>query len=509
MSAVDNTRIIKNTILLYFRMFFTMGISLYTSRIVLGALGIEDFGIYNVVGGVVAVFGFINVAMSSSTARFLTFELGRNDAIRLKKVFSISLILHLFIALLVALFAELLGEWFLETQMQIPVSRLQAAKWVFHCSVFATCCSIVVVPYMAAIVAHEKFGTFAYLTILDVVLKLLIVYFLLCFSFDKLKMYALLLLVAQLIVQGGYVIYGYHKFHEARGLWVWERQLFKEMSGFAGWSLFGDLSFIAFTQGINILLNIFFGPVVNAARGIAVQVQSAVNSFSTNFQTALNPQITKTYAAGDINQMHKLIYASSKYSFFLLFFLSLPILIETPQIIFWWLNKVPEHTVNFVRIILCITLIDGIANPLIISAKATGKIRLYQMVVGSLLLLILPFSYLALKLNVNAEGVFIVHFIIALLAQIARIWILKSLIYLSVRDYFHQVVMRIVSVAFAACLLPCFLSYYLPSGSFYTLMICATSLFSCAFVIYFIGLGSAERLFVNQKIQAVTNKMKR
>ena len=321
----NNKRIAKNTLLLYFRMLVTMAVSLYTSRVVLNILGVEDFGIYNVVGGIVAMFGFINGSMTSATQRYLTFELGQNNRTQLTKVFSTSLSIHAIISFLIIVLAETVGLWFLWNKMQIPADRMNAAFWVFQCSVAASVIMIMSVPYNAAIIAHERMSAFAYISIIEVSLKLLIVCFLRYFHTDKLILYAALIVIVQLVIRLCYSWYCNRHFKETKYRWIWDKTLFCEMTGFAGWNLFGNLAAITFTQGLNLLLNMFFGPVVNAARGIAVQAQTAIGQFSSNFQTALNPQITKSYATGDMEYMHGLIFRSAKFSFFLLLLLSLPV----------------------------------------------------------------------------------------------------------------------------------------------------------------------------------------
>ena len=310
-TSANNKRIAKNTLLLYIRMLFLMAVSLYTSRVVLQALGVEDFGIYNVVGGVVAMFGFLNAAMSSSTQRYLTFELGRGDMSRLRTVFCTSVNIHALISLVIVLLAETIGLWFFYQKMIIPEERLNAAMWVYQFSVLSSVVMVMNVPYNASIVAHERMSAFAYISILEVLLKLLIVFLLQVVCWDRLAFYAFLVFLVQLGIRFIYGIYCRKHFKETAFRWLWDKVMFREMLSFAGWNLWGNCAGVAFTQGINLLLNMFFGPVVNAARGIAVQVQSAVQQFSLNFQTAVNPQITKSYAVQDYGYMHSLIFRSS------------------------------------------------------------------------------------------------------------------------------------------------------------------------------------------------------
>lgn len=507
-SQQNNKRIAKNTLLLYFRMLFMMAVSLYTSRVVLATLGVEDFGIYNVVGGVVAMFGFLNSAMSSSTQRYLTFELGKGDFSQLQKVFTTSITIHALISLLIVILAETVGLWFLYYKMTIPSERMDAAMWVYQMSVLATVVMFMSVPYNATIIAHEKMGAFAYISVLEVVLKLAIVFLLQIGNFDKLKMYAVLIFVVQLSIRLIYGNYCGKHFNESKVKKIYDKKLLREMVGFAGWSLWGHCAVIAYTQGLNIILNIFFGPVVNAARGVAVQVQNAINQFSFNFQMALNPQITKSYAVGNYAYMHSLIYKSSKFTFFLLLMLSLPIILETNMILSLWLKEVPNYTVPFLRLMLCITIIDAVANPLMISAQATGKVKLYQSVVGGILLAILPISYMVLKLGGNPTSVFIVHLCICIVAFGIRLFIIRSMIHISLRDYMVNVIMRCVVVTGMSIFLPICLHVSLEQNTTSFLIIIIVSIFCVGISAYSVGLKTSERKFVRQKAIAFYSKVK-
>lgn len=503
----NNKRIAKNTLLLYFRMLFMMAVALFTSRVVLNTLGVEDYGIYNVVGGVVAMFGFINGSMSSATQRYITFALGKGDKDRLSTVFSTTLQIHTLIAGIIVLLGETVGLWFLYNKMQIPADRMDAAFWVLQCSIVSTVVMILSVPYNADIVAHEKMSAFAYISILEVVLKLVVVYLLVIFSFDKLILYAFLILAIQILIRFCYSSYCNRHFEETRYKHVWDKALFKEMTGFAGWSLFGNLAGVLFGQGLNMLLNVFFGPVVNAARAVAVQVQNAIQGFVGNFQMALNPQITKTYAKGELGDMHKLMYRSARFSFFLLFFLSLPVLLETNFILTIWLKTVPENTVIFLRIIICTSLIYTLANPLIIANQATGKVRKYQAVCGSILLLILPISYVCLLLGCPAYVVFIVHFLMESVAQLARMIMLRQLIGIRLRDYFQNIYLKVLMVVAASIILPS-LAYFNMSDDFYRFfVVCALCVVSVSASAYTLGLSSNERVFVKTKVMTVIHKV--
>lgn len=494
-----NKRIAKNTLVLYVRMLFTMGISLFTSRVILQTLGVEDYGISSVVGGVISMFTFINAAMVSSTQRYLNFELVRGDANQLRSVFSTSLQIHALIALAIIVLSETVGLWFLNEKLVIPEARMTAAMWVYQCSILSCAVSIMSTPYNAVIVAHEKMSAFAYISILDVSLKLLVVYLLVVLPFDKLIILAILNLLVQLFIRYIYTIYCHRHFPESYFQFWFNKTLFKEMFGFAGWSFWGNLAAILYTQGLNMMLNIFFGPIVNAARGIAVQVQSAVQQFVGGFQTALNPQITKNYASNNLPQMHSLMFRSARFSFLLLFFLSLPVLMETNFILTLWLKTVPDDAVIFTQIMICISLIYTTANPCIIANQATGKVKIYQMVVGGILLLILPISYVVLKLGAPAYSVFIVHFCIESLAQFSRMYMLRKLIHLPLWQYMKNIYIPIISTVVIAIILPLVVRMQVAEGWLRFLAVGFTCVLSVGASSYFIGFTKQERVFFLDK----------
>ena len=494
-----NKRIAKNTLVLYVRMLFTMGISLFTSRVILQTLGVEDYGISSVVGGVISMFTFINAAMVSSTQRYLNFELVRGDANQLRSVFSTSLQIHALIALAIIVLSETVGLWFLNEKLVIPDARMTAAMWVYQCSILSCAVSIMSTPYNAVIVAHEKMSAFAYISILDVSLKLLVVYLLVVLPFDKLIILAILNLLVQLFIRYIYTLYCHRHFPESYFQFRFNKTLFKEMFGFAGWSFWGNLAAILYTQGLNMMLNIFFGPIVNAARGIAVQVQSAVQQFVGGFQTALNPQITKNYASNNLPQMHSLMFRSARFSFLLLFFLSLPVLMETNFILTLWLKTVPDDAVIFTQIMICISLIYTTANPCVIANQATGKVKIYQMVVGGILLLILPISYVVLKLGAPAYSVFIVHFCIESLAQFSRMYMLRKLIHLPLWQYMKNIYIPIVSTVAIAIILPLVVRMQVAEGWLRFLAVGFTCVLSVGASSYFIGFTKQERVFFLDK----------
>lgn len=505
--SVNNKRIAKNTLMLYIRMLFTMGVSLFTSRVILQTLGIEDYGIYSVVGGIITMFAFINGGMISATQRFLTFEIGKGNLSQLKKVFSTSLQIHALIAFVIVLLGETVGLWFLYEKMVIPSERLLAALWVYQCSIIACVINIMSVPYNADIIAHEKMSAFAYISIVEVILKLAIVYMLYVTPWDKLITYSIFILIVQLIIRCIYAHYCNKHFEESHYCHQIDKSLFKEMFAFAGWSFWGNLAGVLYTQGLNMMLNIFFGPIVNAARGIAVQVQAAVQQFVGNFQVALNPQITKNYATGELVQMHILMFRSARFSFFLLFLLTLPILLETNYILTLWLETVPNDAVVFTRWMIGISLIYTIANPCVVANQATGKVKVYQAVVGGILLLILPISYIVLKLGAPAYSVYIVHFCVEMVAQFARMYMLRKLIKLPLFAYLRNIYLPVIVVVIVSSILPFYLYLQLTESFVTFIIVSVISVFSVGITTLILGFTKDERNFLyRMTIQKFINR---
>ena len=503
----DNARLAKNTMFLYFRMIFIMAVTLYTSRVVLRVLGVEDFGIFNVVAGVVAMFGFLNSSMSATTQRFISFSLGRGDD-NLNKVFSTCVLTHALIALGVLVLVESVGLWFLYNKMIIPEVRMDAAFWVFQFSALSTVVTVMSIPFNADIIAHEKMSAFAYISIVEVCLKLLIVFLLDVGNIDKLVLYGFLLLLVQCGIFLTYMGYCLRHFKESRFRFVYEKKLFSEVFSFAGWNLWGYLASILYTQGLNILLNVFFGPVVNAARGLANQVDGAIRLFASNFQMAINPQIVKTYAAKDLESMHKLVFRSSKFSFFLLLALSLPVMIEAPMILRLWLSTVPDWTVLFLRLMLVVVIVDSVANPLMTSAAATGRIKLYQSVLGGIQLLIVPVAYVVLRMGGEPNSVFVVHICICLIAFAVRLFIVRGMIGLSIKKYLMEVCVKSGVVTVVATVLPLTLYFSMTNSLLSAIVVVFVSLGSVAVSAYAIGLTKSERVFVSDKIGQILAKFK-
>ena len=417
----NNKRIAKNTLLLYFRMLFLMVISLFTSRITLQTLGVDNFGIYNVVGGIVAMFSIMSGSLSNAISRYITFELGKGDKKILKKVFSTAVNVQIFMAVIIAVLIEIGGVWFLNYKMNIPDGRMVAANWVLQFSIISFAVNLISIPYNAAIIAHEKMSAFAYISIYEAVMKLVVVYLIVISPFDKLIVYSFLILLISLSLRLIYGVYCKRKFEECSYMFILDKPLLKKMTGFAGWNFFGAGSFLLMTQGVNMLLNMFFGVALNAARGIATQVENVVNQFTTNFGTAINPQITKSYAKGDYAYMHKLVFAGSKYSFFLVVVLCVPIILEANQILHLWLGLVPEYAVVFLRLTLMISMLSVVSNTLVTSMMATGDIKKYQIIVGGLGMIIFPVVYILYKLGFSPQWSYYIQLIIFVFQLICRL----------------------------------------------------------------------------------------
>lgn len=499
-------QIAKNTLMLYIRMLLIMGVTLYTSRVVLRVLGIEDFGIYNVVGGIVVMFGFLNSAMSSGTQRFLSYELGKRNYIELQKTFQIALNIHIGIAFIIFLLAETVGLWFLLTKMTIPIDRIHAAIWVYQFSIFSFLVTVIQVPYNATIIAHECMNVYAYVSVLEVILKLCVVFALEWANYDKLKLYAFLLFVVSFCIALIYRIYCRIQFTECRFALVWDRERYSTLLSYAGWNLFGNVASVGFNQGVNVLLNIFFGPIVNAARGIAYQVNAAILSFVSNFQLALNPGIVKLYASGEVQYMFSLVSQGSKYSFMLLSMLAIPILLETKYVLNLWLGMVPPYVVSFCQLIIINALIDSFSGSLMIAAQATGKIKKYQSIVGSILLLNVPISYVCLKIGLSPESTIYTSIFLSIVAFGTRLFILHGLLDFKIMPYLFNVVLLSIVTMFVAILFPLGVILYTPASLSRFILVLFLSLLSSCLSIYVIGMKSKEKLFIKSHIASIFHK---
>lgn len=494
-SSDNNKRIAKNTLYLYIRMFVMMAVGLYTSRLVLKVLGVTDYGVYNIVGGVVAFLSFMNGALVNATQRFMNYALGKNDDGKFREVFCMSLNMYAVWGLVAMLLAETLGVWFVNTQLNIPADRMVAANWVFQFSVLAFVANLLRTPYHSAVLAHERMDFFARVSVVEALLKLLIVYMLLAISFDKLILYSCLYTIVILLMNGCYYVYCRHHFPSTRYVFMWDRKMFKEFSSFSFLSLLGNLAGVVVQQGINIILNMFYGVTVNAAAGLANQVSAQVYGFVTNFQTAFQPQIVKSFAANKYGEFHSLICHSAKFSYFLLFLIAFPLLLTTTPVFKLWLTDVPQYAVEFSQMILVFQLVDVVSTPLWMATQAQGDIKKYQIVVSALLVLSLPLGYLALRLGCPPYFVWGARILVSVFSLGYRLLFLRQKVNLKIRRFVFDVIWPIVLVTLLALPVPLFVKYSVNGEvlNFVCVLVC------CELValplIALIGLSTSERNF--------------
>ena len=478
-----------------------MAVSLYTSRVILSVLGVSDFGIYTVVGGVVFLFTFISGSMAGATQRFLAFELGGGNRLRLKQVLNSSIIIHVLLALLILVLAETIGFWLFAEYINIPQERMQAASYVYHFSVGTFFVTIISVPYKALIIAHEDMGVFAWIGVLETLLKLLVVYLLFFVTWDKLISYSFFIFLIAFFVLLIQFAYCRKCYDECRFKLIYNHILYKKLLSFSAWSILGNLSSVLSTQGINILLNLFFGPLVNSARGIAFQVDGAINSFVNSFQMAVNPQIVKSFASDDKKYMMQLIVYSSKYSFFLLLLLSLPVLLETDYILSIWLKEVPPHSAVFLRLVILNSLIASLSGPLVAAVLAVGKIKWYQIVIGGFSLLTLPESYILLKWDCPVYIPFVVIIVNSVFALSFRIELLHRMINLSRLVFIKKVLLIVLLVSVLAVIMPLLVHLNMKEGWMRFLNVLGFSVLSTCLAVYFVGLSYFERDTLKNKIR--------
>ena len=481
----NNKRIAKNTAMLYVRMLFIIAVSLYTSRIILQALGVEDYGTYNAVGGVVAMFSIISGSLSAAISRYLTYEIGIGNKQKLNIIFCTSVNIQIVMSLIVMVIAEVVGVWF-----------LNSANWVLQCSIITFMVNLISVPYNSLIIAHEKMSAFAYISILEVILKLVICYLLCLFPGDKLILWSVLLMSVSLIMRIVYGYYSKHHFKEAHYRFILDKVLLKDMSRFIGWAFFGNGVVVLKDQGSSILLNIYCGPVVNAAQGIAMQVNAAVYGFVNNFLMAVNPQITKSYSSGEISSMHSLILRSEKFAFFILLLIFFPLIANIDYVVGLWLTEVPKYTSTFIVLILLYSLLDCFSNPLLTGVLAEGNIKLYEICLTIIYLVNILASFLFLRSGFAPEWVFILNIIFKAFVICALLWQSHLKYDFQIRKFFSQVLLRSFAV-FILCLL---FSYFINiqfSTPFLNFILSAIVIFIfTGLTIYFIGLNKAESTFV-------------
>lgn len=470
-----------------------MLVSLYTSRVILNALGVNDYGIYNVVGGFVALSSIVTGSLSAACSRFITFSLGRDNKEEQNKIFSMSMMIMMGLSFLIMIVVEIVGIWFLTEKLNIPAERLEAAHWVFQCSVVSFVINLLSMPYNACIIAHEKMSVFAYITILDAAFKLGIAWGLLITPFDKLITYAILFLFISIIIRFVYTIYCKRHFEECHIVMVYDKRLASEMFSFAGWSFVGCSAQVLLTQGVNIITNLFFNVASNAARGVASQLEGAVRHLVNNFMMALNPQITKTYAAGEHDYTLKLVYQGAKFSFFLSLFFAVPFLFEMDYILRLWLKNYPAEAPTFARLTIAIILADVLSLPIITANAASGKVKKYQLVVGGYNMLIFPIVYVCFLAGLPAYSAYVVHFLVFFTNLFVRIRLMRGILPITYSGYIRNVFYKITPVFILCMILPYLVNSYMDEGLIRLAVLVTATIIELPILIFYIGLRKNER----------------
>lgn len=504
-SQLDNRRIAKNTLLLYLRMIITTIVSLYTARLLLILLGVEDFGIYNVVGGVVTFMSFINASMTSATQRFLAFDLGKGDIKQYQRTFSMTINVFMILCLIMLIILEILGPWFVANKLVIPDERLTAAQWIFQFSILSFIFSTMTIPFQSAIVSYEKMGIYAYFTFIDVGSKLLICLFLYILPIDRLITYGFIQMCIVLVILIINYTYCRSKLNGCVYKHYWDKSLFSKLSSYAGWNLLGSISWMLCTQGQSIILNIFFGPIVNAAKAIADRINGIIASFVQNFFMAVSPQIIKTYASGKTGETKNLVLTSSRLSFFLMLCLSIPLIFNMQPLLVLWLGgeQVNTDMVIFSQLVLIFTLVTTLDEPITQAVRATGNIKWYQIRVGAITLCFIPVCYIFLKMGFPAYTSMILLIITYLIAQMVRIFYVRPIINVKLREYISEVSFPCMLVT-ALCVLLLWVYYHFKAerdNLFFVFIDMAVSIICAITIIYHIGLKNKERLYVVNKIQ--------
>ncbi|MBR4327893.1 MAG: oligosaccharide flippase family protein [Bacteroidales bacterium] len=498
-TAANTSRIAKNTLLLYFRQILIMLVSLYTVRVVLNVLGAEDYGIYNVVAGVVTMFGFLSSAMATASQRYFAFDLGKQDYEHLKTTFSVTFQIYVLLSAIIVVLAETIGLWFVMNKLVIPPERMTAAIWIYQAAVMSFLLTLITTPYMASIIAHENMNIYAYVSIIEAVLKLVIVFLLQILSFDKLVLYGLLLMAVSLINTTIYRVYCKKHYSECKFKFVKDKALFRELVSYSGWNLFGAAVGTAKNQLVNISINLFCGPIVNAARGVAMSICNAANSFASNFSVALNPNIIKLYAADEKEKYLDFTFRGMRMVFLLLLFLACPLIFEMDGIIKLWLENPPEHTVIFTKLALIDVIICSISYTLGAAIQATGKIKTYQIVVGTLLLLNFPLSYVALENGLSPLWTFYIAIVISVLSLILRLLFMRGIVGFSLTDkIFMKNFMKIIICSAIIATLCITFKYFVNDWHFIVNLI--VEYIICSIVIMVVGLSKDEYMPLLKKV---------
>ncbi len=492
-SFENNKRIAKNTVALYIRTFITMIVSLFTSRVVLNVLGVEDYGINNVVGGVVAMFSIVTSSLAQAISRYLTFELGKKDMRRLKLVFCTSVNIQILISFVVIVLAETVGIWFLNAKMNIAAERMYAANWVFQFAVMSFVVTLISVPYNATIIAHEQMKAFAYISVFEAVMKLVLVYLLYVSSFDKLITYSFLMFFVAFLLRVIYGVYCKKHFEECSYHFVLDKSLLKDMMKFTGWNFIAATAYIFNTHGINIISNLFFGVTVNAARGIATQIDGVTKTFINNFTTAVRPQVIKSYSSRDMEYMKKLVCSGTKYSFFLMLVISMPFFFEAEFILKTWLGIVPEYAADFVRLTLILTLVSLLGDFLYTNILAVGKLKKYMICETVITCLVFPMTYVSFVFLKNPETPYVLFSLAYFLLIFVRLLFLKRMENFPIMYYLRNVVLVALKATIASIPVPLAFYLLLDRGLFSSVSIMVISICSSLVSIATIGMNMSER----------------
>ncbi len=493
--------------MLYVRTLFVMVISLYTSRVVLQVLGVEDYGVYQVVGGLVAMFSVISSSLSSAISRFITFEIGRGDVERLKRIFSTSIIIQLCLCVIVALAVEIGGLWFMHTEMQIPAGRLDAAEWVLHCSVLTFCLNLLSIPYNACIIAHEHMKAFAYVSVVEAVLKLGILFLIAYSPIDSLVTYAILLTVVAALIRLAYTVYCHKHFEESRCVsLVFDKNLFKDMAGFSGWNFFTNTNFILNNQGVSMLMNVFFGVTVNAARGIATQVENAVLQFVNNFTTAINPQITKSFATGDLNAMHTLVCRGARFSYFVMLIMALPIICETETTLNLWLTEIPDHTIIFVQLSLIMGMCDSLGASGYTACAATGKLKRYSLIITPIGLLEFPLTWLFFAYGAPVASTYYLYIFVKILVLVARMYLMRDMVGLKISTFVTSVFLPVITTTIIAIIPSVLILNFIEPSIYRFFLSVIVGVLSVAISVLYVGMTRTERNTILGKVRHIMYK---
>lgn len=502
-SHSNNRRIAKNTLFLYIRMLLVMAVTLYTSRVILTALGVEDFGIYNVVGGLSSSFVFFSSSLSNATQRFLNFALGQKDIGQSTRIFNLSLLVYAIIVVIVLVLVESLGTWFLYHKLVIPAGQMDAAFWILQTTTLSLCVQLLGAPFDAVIISRENMKFYAYIGIIEAVCKLLLAYMISIADWNRLILYGCLLLCMTVIIKSAVVLYCRKKYEECTFRFYWDKSLFKEMFSFVGWNGVGTAVWAVNEQGMSILLNIFFGPIVNAAKAIAQQVNAAINNFSTNFFTAVRPQIVKTYAANDYDSFIRLIFDSSKFTFYLMWILSLPILLRTDYILYIWLKTPPEQSAIFIKWILAYSLVNSLTSPFWCAIQAVGKMKKYILIGSMVYLLAFPISYVFLRLGFTAVIVFQTLTVIRFIYLYVILTIVREYVYFSICKYTKDIILPIIAVVTVSGIFMSFINPLFNESFISLILISFISIIMAAITISIFGLNRQERYLLINKLRTI------